>query len=80
MSSRLRKSAHNEIRRFAFCECGLRFRGCFAALRIREKSRVARLLIEMANMMESMLSFGSEDSVKIIRTLSNEKAFAELTF
>lgn len=29
MSSRLRKSAHNEIRRFAFCECGLRFRGCF---------------------------------------------------
>ena len=63
-----------------FVNAACAFVGGFAALRIREKSRVARLLIEMANMMESMLSFGSEDSVKIIRTLSNEKAFAELTF
>ncbi len=56
------------------------FTGVFAALRLREKSRISRLLIEMAGMIEAMLSFSAEDSVKIVRALSNERTLSELVF
>ena len=63
-----------------FVNAACAFAGVFAALRLREKSRVARLLIEMADMMQSMLSFCAADSVKIIHTLSRESTLSELTF
>ncbi len=63
-----------------FVNAACAFTGVFAALRLREKSRISRLLIEMADMIETMLSFSAEDSVKIVRALSNERTLSELYF
>ncbi len=63
-----------------FVNAACAFTGVFAALRLREKSRISRLLIEMADMIEAMLSFSAEDSVKIVRALSKERTLSELYF